>query len=75
MKFIFSTEGNEIGFSREEINRFSSEWNAEQTESEVGSADFCEAVADFLFTRHKHLTPIVEQLDDHELMAHIKIVG
>lgn len=75
MKFVFSAQGNEVIFTREDVNRFSSEWNAEQTESEVGSEDFCEAAADFLFTRHPHLSSIVQDLDDHELMEHIKIVG
>ena len=75
MKFVFVSGVHEVFFNRDDVNRYSSEWNALKVESRVGSEDFCEAASDYLFTEHPHLTEIVEQLDDHELMDFIQIVS
>lgn len=65
-----------LTFSRDQINNYSSEFNCNEVESEVGSPDFIEAFADLIVEEapDEFSDYIEENFSEKELMQYVEII-
>jgi hypothetical protein len=67
-------ERQPIRVTRDQLNPFSSEFNCENSISLVGSDDFVEALADFIFEIFEEYTNDVETVSPEVLMSWVDVV-